>query len=65
MADRPEYRTPEELWDMLDAKPTVLELPGGGYRVEKAGLVGVGRTRDAAIRDLADKFSVALTRPKV
>lgn len=53
----------ERLTEIIQAETTVTELPDGSFRVEKAGMVGVGPTKVDAITDLAEKLWVAGTRP--
>lgn len=48
-------------WDrvdaLLNAQPHVRELADGSFRVEKAGVVGVGPTIDEATADMAEKLT--------
>lgn len=53
----------ERLLAIVQAEPTVTQLADGSYRVEKAGMVGVGPTKLDAITDLSGKLWVAASRP--
>lgn len=55
--------TDEEAIELLRAPVAVEQLAGGGTRVTKAGMVGVGATPEEAAADLAEKLAVAYTRP--
>ena len=45
---------------VLLAKSTTTELPDGSFRVEQAGMVGVGKTREEAVSDLTEKLLVSV-----
>ena len=52
----------EESRELLDAPSRVTQLPGGGVRVEKGGIVGVGKTLAEAAKDWASKFAVVFVQ---
>ncbi|MDB5308954.1 MAG: hypothetical protein JWO38_3156 [Gemmataceae bacterium] len=61
MNNDPDYERRDK---MLKAQPHVRELGDGSFRVEMAGIVGVGPTIDKAVRDLSEKVAVAMRPPE-
>lgn len=50
------YPNDEDVGRLLAAPSTVEQMPGGAWRAEKGGHVGVGPTRQAALRNLGEKL---------
>ena len=58
------YFTPAEVLALLDERPAVTRPAAGGVVVAKAGVVGVGATRQEAVADWWRKFRGIVARPK-
>ena len=60
----PAYFNSREILALLEAKAAATDLPDGSVQVEKAGLVGVRPTLEAACLDWLCWFRELITRPK-
>ncbi len=63
MHDRGHHRH-AELLRALSERLALTAAAGGGFRAERAGVVGAGTTRAGAAADWWRKFSGAIARPK-
>jgi hypothetical protein len=63
MDDREHYSR-AELCTMLDAPAVETDFPGGGVRVVKSGIVGIGGSRAEAASDWRRKFFEMAGGPK-
>jgi len=62
--DERTYRTGAEVAALFNLPAILTDLPGGGFQVEKAGVVGTGPTPYAAIVDWGRKFAAMIMLPK-
>ena len=60
----PEYFRPQEIQAMFDLSALATTLPDGSVQLEKAGIVGVGPSTDAARLEWGRKFAEMIARPK-